>query len=227
MFDRVAPRYDLVNAVLSLGQDRHWRRVAVAAAAPQPGQLIVDVAAGTGALAAGLIEAGREQEGGGAGPRVLAADLSHRMLSVGASRWRKGPRPWWCNADGLELPLADACADAVVVGFGLRNLPDPQAGLAELARVTRSGGRLVVLEFSQPPAQPLRAWYQGYLRGVLPRAASLFASDPPAYRYLAESIAAWPDAPTLAGTIEASGWSRVQYARLTAGIVAAHRARRL
>jgi SAM-dependent methyltransferase len=139
MFDRVAPRYDLANTVLSAGQDRHWRRVAVRALDPFPGALVLDVAAGTGMLS---------QELRAAGAQVLALDLSYQMLRVGARRDRAGQPGlgglWWCNADALRLPLADATCDGVTIAFGLRNLGDPAAGLAEFARVVRPGGRLVV-----------------------------------------------------------------------------------
>lgn len=217
MFDRVAPRYDLANSLFSLGQDRHWRRVAAKAADPRPDELVLDVAAGTGALSHDLRAAGA---------RVVPLDFSWSMLATGATREGDERRLLWTNGDGTRLPFADARFDAVTIAFGLRNLPDTAAGLREFARVTRPGGRLVVLEFSSPTWPPLREVYRRHLLGAIPRAARLFTSDPGAYRYLAESIKSWPDQPTLAAAINAAGWSRVRWTNLTGGIVAIHHALR-
>lgn len=215
MFDRVAPRYDVANSVLSMGQDRHWRRVAAAAATVGPGHLALDVAAGTGGLA-------RELEADGA--RVLALDFSWNMLRAGADRGTAGERIWWVNGDGTRLPLPDASVDAVTIGFGLRNLPDPVGGLAEFARVARPGARLVVLEFSTPVWAPFREVYERYLVGALPRIARAVTSDPAAYEYLAESIRAWPEQDELARLVAKAGWERVRWKNLTGGIVAVHQA---
>lgn len=225
MFDRVAPRYDLANTVLSAGQDRHWRRVAVRALDPAPGALVLDVAAGTGMLS---------HELRAVGARVLALDLSWSMLKVGAQRDRadradQAPSPgrvWWCNADALRLPLAGATCDGVTIAFGLRNLPDPAAGLAEFARVVRPGGRLVVLEFSRPAWAPFRAAYSTALRHGVPAVARLVSSDPAAYRYLGQSILAWPDQPALGRVIAGAGWAGVRWKRLSGGMVAVHQATR-
>ena len=212
MFDRVAPRYDLANTILSVGQDAHWRRVAAVAAQPI-GSLVLDAAAGTGVLARELLEQGA------AG--VVAADLSHRMLTAG-----RGDRIVRVNADALRLPFPDGLFDAVTIGFGLRNLSDPEAGLREFARVTRPGGRLVVLEFSQPTWPPFRRLYLDYLVRVLPNIAGALSPDPGAYRYLADSILLWPDPHGLARTVASNGWEQVRFRALSGGIVAVHRARR-
>lgn len=219
MFDRVAPRYDTANTIFSMGQDRHWRRVAAAAAGVRTGDTVVDVAGGTGALAHELARTGA---------RVLVLDFSWNMVATGAARaGAAGDNAiWWCNGDGMRLPLADASVDAVTIAFGLRNLPDPAAGLAEFARVTRPGGRLVVLEFSHPTWAPFRSVYTRYLVGAIPSLARVVTSDPAAYRYLAESIQAWPDQQSLAGIIAGAGWSNVRWKNLTGGIVAAHQATR-
>lgn len=215
MFDRVAPRYDVANTVLSLGQDARWRRVAARAAAPTGGA-VLDVAAGTGALA-------RELSGLGA-TQVVALDLSWNMLAVGARR--PTPRVDAVAGDALRLPFPDATFDAVTVGFGLRNLPDTGAGLRELLRVTRPGGRLVVLEFATPTWRPFRRLYHGYLLRAVPAIAEVVSSSAAAYRYLADSILLWPDQPALAAAIAEAGWERVVWRDLTGGIVAVHRARR-
>jgi demethylmenaquinone methyltransferase/2-methoxy-6-polyprenyl-1,4-benzoquinol methylase len=141
MFDRVAPRYDVANAVLSLGQDARWRRVTAAAARPE-GSTVLDVAAGPGNVAAELLRQGATA--------VTALDLSYEMLRAGAGRATPGLT--WVNADALALPLADASFDAVTISFGLRNTTDPRAALAEFARVLRPGGRVVVCEFADPTA---------------------------------------------------------------------------
>lgn len=215
MFDRVAPRYDLANTLLSLGQDRHWRRVAAQAAQVGPDDLALDVAAGTGGLSRELAAAGAE---------VIALDFSFNMLAAGAARGEPGESISWVNGDGTRLPLPDDSVDAVTIGFGLRNLPDPSAGLAEFARVARPGARLVVLEFSRPTWAPFGALYSRYLVGALPNVAKLVTSDPAAYRYLADSIRQWPDQAALGEWIAAAGWAGVRWKNLTGGIVAVHQA---
>jgi demethylmenaquinone methyltransferase/2-methoxy-6-polyprenyl-1,4-benzoquinol methylase len=213
MFDRVAPRYDLVNDVLSLGQDRGWRRLTVEAVGPRPGQLILDVAAGTGTSSEPFLDAGAT---------VIPTDISPGMLRVGRER---RPGLSFVAADALRLPFADASFDAVTISFGLRNVEDPSAALREMRRVTRSGGTLVVCEFSMPTWRPFRTVYANYLVAALPRIASLVSSNPVAYQYLAESIQAWPDQAALAEMIAAAGWRDVEWRNLSGGIVALHRAR--
>ncbi|HUH08756.1 MAG TPA: class I SAM-dependent methyltransferase [Egibacteraceae bacterium] len=216
MFDRVAPRYDLANTVLSLGQDRRWRRAAAHAAGVRPGSLVLDVASGTGMLARDLRAAGAQ---------VMAVDFSWPMLAVGAARSDR-QRVLWCNGDGMRLPLRDATFDSVTIAFGLRNLPDTRAGLNELARVTKPGGRLVILEFSSPVWPPFAGLYRRYLRAVVPWMADVVSSSPAAYRYLAESILAWPDQANLARLIASAGWERARWRNLSGGIVAVHQAHR-
>lgn len=215
MFDRVAPRYDLANAILSLGQDAHWRRV-VARAVNPAGRRILDVAAGPGNVAHQLIAHGAAA--------VTALDLSYNMLAEG---YRRGiPDVTWVNGDGQALPFDDETFDAVTISFGLRNIPDPHRALAEFARVTRPGGTLAVCEFAAPAWKPFRTVYLQYLVGALPKVARLVSSDAPAYGYLAESIRQWPDRRSVADWIEQAGWSGVQVKDLSGGIVAVHRATR-
>jgi demethylmenaquinone methyltransferase/2-methoxy-6-polyprenyl-1,4-benzoquinol methylase len=212
MFDRVAPRYDLANAILSLGQDAHWRRVTAAGALPSAA-VCLDVASGPGNVAQALLAAGAE--------RVIALDLSLGMLRVGVRRGL--PDVDWVQGTALQLPLADASVDVVTISFGLRNVPDAETALDEFARVLRPGGRLVIAEFAAPTWAPFRTLYSEYLMRLLPRVAELVSSDGRSYRYLAESILAWPDRATLAGWLTTAGFLDVRVKDLSGGIVALHR----
>jgi demethylmenaquinone methyltransferase / 2-methoxy-6-polyprenyl-1,4-benzoquinol methylase len=210
MFDEVAARYDLTNDVLSLGQDRRWRTAVVRAVDPQPGERILDLAAGTGTSSQPFHDAGAH---------VVACDFSLGMLQVGRQRL---PHLRFVAGDGLRLPFADDSFDAVTISFGLRNLHDPHDGLAELARVTRPGGRLVVCEFSHPTQRAFRTVYVEYLMRALPAVARRVASNPEAYVYLAESIRAWPDQVGLAQWLAGAGWQHARWRNLSGGIVALH-----
>ena len=212
MFDGVAAHYDRTNSVLSLGLDAGWRRRVAEAVAAAPGERVLDLAAGTGTSSIPF---------SAAGARVVACDFSTGMLRVGRAR-RPGLR--FVAGDALALPFADGAFDAVTISFGLRNTSDPAAALAELARVTRPGGRLVVCEFSVPTNRALRAVYRPYLMRALPPVARAVATNPEAYVYLAESIRAWPDQAGLARTVAAAGWGEVGWRDLTGGIVALHHA---
>lgn len=212
MFDGVARRYDITNDVLSLGQTKAWRRAVTAAVDARPGERVLDLAAGTGTSS---------QPFAAAGARVVPCDFSLGMLRVGKQRL---PHLDFTAGDALRLPFADAAFDAVTISFGLRNLVDTGAGLAEMLRVTKPGGRLVVCEFSHPAWAPFRTVYSEYLMRALPPVARAVSSNPDAYVYLAESIRAWPAQRELAGVIGRAGWGRVQWRDLSGGIVALHRA---
>jgi len=212
MFDGVARRYDLTNTVLSFGQDRRWRRLTREALILQPGERVLDLAAGTAVSAVELARSGAT---------VVACDFSLGMLGEG--RGRGVPL---VAGDALALPFPDAVFDAVTIAFGLRNVADPAQALRELARVTRPGGRLVVCEFSRPTWPPFRTAYLEYLMRALPAVARAVSSNPDAYVYLAESIRAWPDQAALAAWLAEAGWLSVQWRDLTGGIVALHRATR-
>jgi demethylmenaquinone methyltransferase / 2-methoxy-6-polyprenyl-1,4-benzoquinol methylase len=214
MFDRVAPRYDLANTVLSFGQDRHWREAAAQATDLRDGEVAVDVACGTGRLAAELV---RLQPGA----TVIGLDFSWEM--VRRARADRRERLGFAVADAMRLPLRDASADVVTIAFGLRNLPEPGQSLLELRRVLRPGGRLVVCEFSRPVVPGFRQVYERYLGGLLPLAARRLSSDPEAYQYLARSIGAWPGQAELAGWLRDAGLEHVRWRDLTGGIVALHR----
>ena len=210
MFDAVARRYDITNTVLSLGQDRAWRRATRSALNIGPGDTVLDLAAGTAVSTVELAKSGAW---------CVAADFSVGMLLAGLAR----PVPK-VGADATKLPFADEVFDAVTISFGLRNVVDHSAGLREMARVTKPGGRLVVCEFSTPVLPVFSTVYKEYLMRALPRVATAVSSNPEAYVYLAESIRAWPEQADLARRIEAAGWSDVRWRNLTGGIVALHAA---
>lgn len=212
MFDDVAPRYDLTNDVLSLGQDRRWRQQVIDAVDPQPGERVLDLAAGTGTSSQPFRDRGAT---------VVPCDFSVGMLRVGK---QAKPHLPFVAGDGTRLPFPDATFDAVTISFGLRNIVDPDAGLRELLRVTRPGGRLVVCEFSAPTWTPFRTVYIEYLMKALPAVARAVSSSPDAYIYLAESIRAWPDQAGLAARIQQAGWGAVRWRNLSGGIVALHHA---
>ena len=214
MFDGVAERYDLTNDVLSLGQTRLWRRAVARAVDARPGQHVLDLAAGTGSSSLPFAAAGAH---------VVACDFSLGMLRVGRNHHPTLP---FAAGDALRLPFVDGAFDSVTISFGLRNVADPDAALAEMSRVTKPGGRLVVCEFSHPTWTPFRTIYSGYLMRALPAVARRVSSNPDAYVYLAESIRAWPDQPGLAARIAAAGWRDVAWSDLSQGIVALHRAHR-
>lgn len=212
MFDAVAKRYDITNTVLSGGQDAMWRRETLAAVAPTRGDMVLDLAAGTGVSSVAYAEAGAT---------VIPCDFSVGMLQAGKA---KRPGLPFVAGDGMKLPFRDHTFDAVTISYGLRNIVDPRAGLAEMLRVTRPGGRIVVAEFSHPTNPVFRTAYLEYLMKALPSIAKAVSSSPDAYVYLAESIRAWPDQKGLGELMEQAGWHHPQYRNLTGGIVALHRA---
>jgi demethylmenaquinone methyltransferase/2-methoxy-6-polyprenyl-1,4-benzoquinol methylase len=215
MFDGVAKRYDLTNTILSFGRDRSWRRAMRAALDLRPGERVLDLAAGTGVSTEELARSGAY---------AVGADLSVGMLRAG--RQTRPGLPLLAG-DALALPFRDGAFDAVTISFGLRNVVDVDGALRELARVTRPGGRLVVCEFSRPTFGPFRTVYLSYLMRALPEVARRVSSNPDAYVYLADTIRAWPDQPSLAVRIAAAGWTSVAWRNLTGGIVALHRAVRI
>lgn len=215
MFDKVADRYDVLNDTLSLGLDRRWRKVVARAVDARAGQLVLDLAAGTGTSSRAFTVAGA---------RCVACDFSLGMLRVGARR--PAPALRFAAGDALALPFADEVFDAVTISFGLRNVADTGQALAELLRVTRPGGKLVICEFSHLPAKRVNALYEQYLIRVLPLVARRLSGNAEAYDYLSESIREWPGQQELAARIAASGWSAVSWQNLTLGVVAVHQALR-
>lgn len=215
VFTNIAPRYDLLNHLLSLNADRRWRRQAVDALGWEavPDGQYLDLCSGTRDLAA---ELGNRR---GFGGQVVAADFVPAMLRLGRD---KSPRSAPVAADALKLPFADASFDGATVGFGVRNLMDLDAGLREAARVVKPGGRLVVLEFSTPSRQPLRGLYLGYFRQVLPRIGRLVSKHRSAYDWLPASVLAFPAPAALADRMTAAGFGTVSWRSLWGGIVALH-----
>jgi demethylmenaquinone methyltransferase/2-methoxy-6-polyprenyl-1,4-benzoquinol methylase len=210
MFDGVAKRYDLVNDLLSLGQTKAWRRATTKIIAPKPGMKILDLAAGTGSSSEPLARAGAD---------VIPADFSDGMLEAGR---KARPHLPFTKADALNLPFADNEFDVATISFGLRNTADISKALAEMWRVVKPGGRIVVTEFSTPTFAPFRILYLRYLMRALPAIARRTSSNPAAYIYLAESIRAWPNQAALAADIGAAGWIDISWKNLTGGVVAVH-----
>jgi demethylmenaquinone methyltransferase / 2-methoxy-6-polyprenyl-1,4-benzoquinol methylase len=217
MFDKVAPRYDLLNDVLSLGQDRWWRKAVARAVGARAGERVLDLAAGTGTSSVAFTAAGAA---------CVACDFSLGMLRAGVDRLGAAGPVRFVAGDALRLPFGDASFDAVTISFGLRNVADPDAALAEMFRVTRPGGRLVVCEFGHLPSPRLDAIYGRYLMAALPAVARRLSPAGDAYEYLAESIRDWPDREELARRMEGAGWSAVRWRDLTLGVVTLHAARR-
>jgi demethylmenaquinone methyltransferase/2-methoxy-6-polyprenyl-1,4-benzoquinol methylase len=210
MFDGVAGRYDLTNTVLSFGQDRGWRIATRKALALGPGDVVLDLAAGTAVSTEELARSGAD---------CVAADFSMGMLKAGARR--QVPK---VGADALHLPFGDEVFDAATISFGLRNVNDVDLAFRELYRVLKPGGRLVICEFSTPVISPMRVVYMEYLMKALPSVARTVSSNPDAYVYLAESIREWPDQPALAQRMKSAGFEHVRWRNLTFGIAALHRA---
>lgn len=221
VFDRVADRYDLMNDLMSLGLHRLWKAFAVSIARPRSGERILDVATGSGDLAQAL--ARRVSPGG----KVWLTDINRSMLERGRDRLLDhGLLAPAVQCDAERLPFPAGYFDCVSVAFGLRNMTHKEAALAEMARVLKPGGRLVVLEFSKV-WKPLEPAYDLYSFKVLPWLGQRVAGDAAAYRYLAESIRMHPDQATLAAMLEQAGLSRVEVFNLAAGVVAVHRGYRI
>jgi demethylmenaquinone methyltransferase/2-methoxy-6-polyprenyl-1,4-benzoquinol methylase len=214
MFDDVAKGYDRTNNLLSGGNAPLWRIQLVRAVNPQPGEKILDLAAGTGTSSVALSKTGAS---------IVAGDFSEGMLEVGRAKHGKNPQISFVHADAMKLPFKKDEFDAVTMSFGLRNVLDPKKALAELFRVTKPGGRIVICEFSTPTAGVTKSFYKTYLTKVMPAFAKLSSTNTEAYTYLAESIEAWPNQSELASWIREAGFEQVAYRNLTGGIVAMHR----
>jgi demethylmenaquinone methyltransferase / 2-methoxy-6-polyprenyl-1,4-benzoquinol methylase len=222
-FDAIAPRYDRMNTLLSFGIHHLWKRRAMAWLDPRPGERILDLCGGTGDLAVAAVRR--------TGPRgrVTLCDINREMIRVGRAASRRAAERTaldYVEGDAERLPFRDRSFDGVVVGFGIRNLTRMDRGFAEILRILRPGGRLVVLEFSHPADPLFRRIYDLYSFSLMPRLGRRLAGSAEAYAYLAESIREFPDAGTLAGRLRNAGFSEVRYDRLTRGVAALHAGRR-
>lgn len=218
IFAGIARRYDLFNALSSLGIDRRWRRATVAAARLTPESRVLDLCAGTGDLTLALARMGRPAE-------VVSTDFVAQMLDVGrakGARYRGETRLVFELADAQSLQFADASFDAVTVAFGVRNLPDRAANFAEALRVLKPGGRYVICEFSRPGFAPWRWLYHAYLRLVIPTLGAVLTRDRASFTYLNDSIRRFPRQPALAAELREAGFSAVTWRDLTGGVVALH-----
>ncbi|MCR9243459.1 MAG: ubiquinone/menaquinone biosynthesis methyltransferase [bacterium] len=216
MFAEVAPGYDRANRALSFGVDRYWRRRAVRLVDVQPGEVGLDACSGTGDLAFTLERAGA---------RILATDFCAPMLvNANQKRDERGSPPAFLAADTLQLPFADDTFDFATVAFGIRNVADPAAGLRELARVVRPGGRVVVLEFCRPRAPVFRSVYSFYFNRLLPRLGGwISGAKNGAYRYLHDSVMAFPEREQFLALMTAAGLREPRQNVLTGGIAALYR----
>jgi len=220
MFGRIAPRYDLLNHLLSMNIDRHWRAATVRRVAhvlANPNARVLDVACGTGDLMLALAAHGKA--------RVFGSDFCHPMLLEAGAKAGAGARLF--EADALQLPVAGGFLDLATIAFGFRNLASYDQGLRELKRVLKPGGSLAILEFSTPPNPLLARLYDFYSRAILPRVGGWISGSPEAYSYLPESVRKFPNADRLAQQMRAAGFTNVCFHRMTAGIVALHIGERL
>lgn len=223
VFDRVAGRYDMMNDVMSAGVHRLWKDATAARLNPQPGETIIDCAGGTGDMARRFADLARRarQRRGGEDARILVVDYNAEMISAGRSRGLS-PEIAWAVGDAQGLPLPDACADAYVISFGIRNVTDIPGALREARRVLKPGGRFLCLEFSRPPAPALARLYDAYSFRVIPFMGEQIAGDRESYQYLVESIRRFPDQKTFQSLIEAAGFRRAGYTNFTGGVAALH-----
>ena len=223
VFDRVASRYDLMNDLMSGGVHRIWKDMTAARLNPQPGELIVDCAGGTGDIARRLARLARRTQArrGGDPARIAVIDFDLEMLRQGLARGGE-PEIAWAVGDAQQLPLPAAAADAYVIAFGLRNVTDIAGALAEARRVLKPGGRFLCLEFSRPVTAALRTAYDAYSFKAIPAIGALAARDRDAYQYLVESIRRFPDQPSLAGRMGEAGFKQVGWTNFTGGVVALH-----
>jgi demethylmenaquinone methyltransferase / 2-methoxy-6-polyprenyl-1,4-benzoquinol methylase len=226
VFDRVARRYDLMNDLMSAGVHRLWKDAVAARLNPQPGETIVDCAGGTGDMARRFAKLARRAQArrGGADAKVFVVDYNAEMVAAGRERGAP-PEIAWAVGDAQRLPLPDACADAYVISFGIRNVTDIAAALREARRVLKPGGRFLCLEFSRPVTEALRSAYDAYSFKVIPEIGARVANDRESYQYLVESIRRFPDQKRFAALIGEAGFSQVGWTNFSGGIAALHTAR--
>jgi demethylmenaquinone methyltransferase/2-methoxy-6-polyprenyl-1,4-benzoquinol methylase len=223
VFDRVAGRYDLMNDLMSAGVHRIWKDMTAARLNPQPGERIIDCAGGTGDIARRLAKLARQAKARRGGPdaRITIVDYNAEMIAAGRERGMEDEITW-CVGDAQRLPLPDRCADAYVIGFGIRNVTDIPTALREARRVLKPGGRFLCLEFSQPPARAMRAAYDAYSFSVIPRIGEMVLKDRDSYQYLVESIRRFPGQDRFAAMIAEAGFGKSGYTNFTGGVAALH-----
>ena len=226
VFDRVASRYDLMNDLMSAGVHRLWKDAVASRLNPQPGEVIIDCAGGTGDMARRFARMARrvQQRRGGADAQVVVVDYNAEMIAAGRGRGFE-PEIVWAVGDAQRLPLPAAAADAYVISFGIRNVTDVSAALREARRVLKPGGRFLCLEFSRPVTEALRAAYDAYSFKVIPEIGARVANDRESYQYLVESIRRFPDQKTFAAMIAAAGFSQVGFTNFSGGVAALHTGR--
>ena len=210
MFDGVANRYDFLNDLLSLGRTKAWRKVVTSIIGPKPGLKILDIAAGTGSSTRPLVDADAD---------VTALDFSAGMIEIGRKRHKDIK---FVQGDALNLPFEENVFDVTTISFGLRNTSNIDSALRDSLRVTKSGGKIVIAEFSHPSNSIFRFIYLNYLMRAIPIISKKISKNPDAYVYLAESIRAWPNQEGLASKMRDAGWKSVAWQDLTFGIVAVH-----
>lgn len=213
MFDRITPRYDRMNRLISAGMDAGWRKAAARAARPTDCR-VLDLGCGTGDLSRELVAAGAAE--------VVGADFSLPMLQVASERYASAPEHSWVGADGLRLPFRDSTFDRTTNAFLLRNLVDLEGGLREMARILKPGGRVICLDMTHPPPGPFAALYRVYFNKVMPPVAGRLSGNPAAYRYLPNSLTNFPTADELSALLERAGFAGAGYQRLGGGSVAMH-----
>lgn len=223
VFDRVAKNYDIMNDLMSGGVHRLWKDAVAARLNPQPGEVIIDCAGGTGDMARRFAKMARkaQERRGGPDATINIVDYNAEMIMAGIERGGE-PEITWTVGDAQRLPLPDAYADAYVISFGIRNVTDIDAALREARRVLKPGGRFLCLEFSRPVTEPLAKAYDAYSFKVIPQVGEWVAKDRDAYQYLVESIRRFPDQRTFAGMIEMAGFKRVTFTNFTGGVAALH-----
>jgi demethylmenaquinone methyltransferase / 2-methoxy-6-polyprenyl-1,4-benzoquinol methylase len=228
VFERVAPRYDLMNDLMSGGVHRLWKAAVAARLNPRPGETIVDCAGGTGDIARRLakLARGAQKRLGGPTARIVVIDYNAEMVAAGRRRAQNSETNWaeiaWAVGDAQTLPLPDGKADAYVIAFGIRNVADLPKALSEAKRVLKPGGRFLCLEFSKPVADPIRRTYDAYSFKVIPRIGQLVAGDRDSYQYLVESIRRFPDQTRFAAMMREAGFVNVGWTNYSGGVVALH-----
>lgn len=226
VFDSVASNYDLMNDLMSGGMHRIWKSVLLDRLAPQPGQVLLDVAGGTGDIAIGFLKRAADRPARDRPPaKAIVCDINHAMMSAGQQRQdaeTQAPALTYVCGSAEEIPLPDASVDRVTIGFGIRNVTHRDKALAEMHRVLRTGGRFICLEFSRPITPSLNAVYDVYSDNVIPRLGEAVANDRESYEYLVESIRRFPPQDAFAAEVQAAGFKRVAVENLSAGIVAIH-----